>query len=176
MLWFFKRKKAMGNVFSDNVNFVNRNAGNPQQQQGSSREILLASNTGGAGPLPITDCALNAPVSVVSTSIDTSRLRRVTNFLLFTAQISLPAGAVAALSFEILRSVDGSGVKVGSTYTFEATAAAALSQSFSFQFADEDLEGDNYTYSVQLSPNSSVSGTAGTTINNATLTVIAVRS
>lgn len=162
----------MGNVFSDNVNFVNRSPNCPPPQS-APREVLLASNTGGVGPLPIID---NAPVSVVSTSIDTRPLRRSTNLLIFTGQISLPAAATVTLNFEILRTADGNGpVKIGSTYTFEATAGAALSLSFSFQFADTDLQGDNYTYAVQLSPNSIVSGT-GSSINNASLTVIAVRS
>lgn len=173
---FFKGNKAMGSIFNDNINFVNRSAGNFRPQE-SSREMLLSVNTGGAGPLPLTGNPLNSPINVVSTSIDTRRFKRSTNLLIFTTLISLPAGAVVQLHFDITRSVDGGGsTQIGSTYTFEATANTAFSQSFAFQFADGDLEGGSYTYSVQLSPNSTISGTGGTTISNATLTVFAVRS
>jgi hypothetical protein len=104
-------------------------------------------------------------------------MRRTTNLLIFTSQINLPSGILVNLNFEIFRSVNGSApVKAGATYAFGTTAAASESKSFSFQFADKNAVEGIYTYSVQISSNSTISLMPDLTVTNATLTILAIRT
>ncbi len=143
----------------------------------SRNNVVLSSNTGGLGPLPVITTLFADPINVVSTTIDTEGLRRTTNLLHFTSIINLPLGVSVTFNFEILRSSeDGSAVKVGPTYTFSTIVDVLEAESFSFQFVDTMLAPGNYTYSVQLSTNSIIDITPGASIMNATLSVLAVES
>lgn len=139
----------------------------------TQRQVAFGSSTGGAGPLPIITTLLADPINVVSTTIDTSGLRDVTNLLIFTSTISLPLGISVTLNFQITRTnEDGSTIKVGPTFTFATLATALEAESFAFQFADSNLRPGNYTYSIEISTNSIIDITPGLTVNNATLSVI----
>ncbi len=140
-----------------------------------NNNVVLSANTGGLGPLPVITTLFADPINVVSTTIDTTGLRRTTNLLQFTSIINLPLGVSVTFNFEILRSSeDGSAVKVGPTYTFSTIVDVLEAESFSFQFVDAMLAPGNYTYSVQLSTNSIIDITPGASIMNATLSVLAV--
>jgi hypothetical protein len=65
-------------------------------------------------------------------------------------------------------------IGVGSTYTFATLATALEAESFAFQFVDQNLAPGVYTYEVELSTKSFIDVTPGLTINNATLTALAV--
>ncbi len=139
------------------------------------RCITMNASTGGLGPLPIITTPLTAPLTVVSTTIDTRCMCESDVLLNFSGVINLPVGAVATLNFQILRSNEcGTSVPVGGTYTFAFTAAALSSESFSFQFFDSDLAPGIYTYTVALSTGSLVTVAAGVTITNAVLSALAV--
>lgn len=139
------------------------------------RQVAIGSNTGGAGPLPIITTLLADPINVVSTTIDTTGMRDVTNLLIFTSTISLPLGISVTLNFQITRtSEDGSSIKVGPTFTFATLATILEAEAFSFQFADSNLRPGNYTYSIEISTNSIIDITPGVTVNNATLSVIGI--
>ncbi len=140
-----------------------------------NNNVILSANTGGLGPLPVITTLFADPINVVSTTIDTTGLRRTTNLLQFTSIINLPLGVSVTFNFEILRSSeDGSAVKVGPTFTFSTLVDVLEAESFSFQFVDAMLAPGNYTYSVQLSTNSIIDITPGASIMNATLSVLAV--
>jgi hypothetical protein len=139
-----------------------------------TRQVAFGSGAGGAGPLPIINTPLAAPINVVSASIDTTGMRDVTNHLIFTSSISLPLGISVILNFQINRILeDGAAINVGPTYTFATTAAVLESEAFSFQFVDKNLAPGNYTYSVDVSTNSLIDITPGLTINNAVLSITA---
>ena len=143
-----------------------------QQDDRRGPQVTAASNTGGAGPLPIITTLLADPINVVSTTIETAG-RDVTNLLIFTSTISLPLGISVTLNFQITRTnVEGATIKVGPTFTFSTLATALESESFAFQFADSNLRSGNYTYSIEISTNSIIDITPGVTVNNATLSVI----
>jgi hypothetical protein len=63
---------------------------------------------------------------------------------------------------------------VGSTYTFSTLVNILEAEAFGFQYFDSNLLPGMYTYSVQLSTNSIIDITPGLTINNATLSALAV--
>jgi hypothetical protein len=156
-------------------------ANGSDEHEGSSgswsrnNNVVLSANTGGLGPLPVITTLFADPINVVSTTIDTTGLRRTTNLLQFTSIINLPLGVSVTFNFEILRSSeDGSAVKVGPTFTFSTLVEVLEAESFSFQFVDAMLAPGNYTYSVQLSTNSIIDITPGASIMNATLSVLAV--
>lgn len=139
----------------------------------TERQVTVASNSGGAGPLPCLNTLFAEPIHVVSTTIDTAESRDVTNLLIFTSTISLPLGICATLNFQITRaSEDGGTIKVGPTFTFSTFAVALESESFAFQYADRNLRPGNYTYSVEVTSNSIIEITPGLTVNNATLSVM----
>jgi hypothetical protein len=142
-----------------------------------AKQVALSASTGGAGPLPIITTLLADPISVVSTSIDTTGIANAIALVTFTGIVSLPLGISVTLNFQIRRSIDdGAAVKVGSTYTFSTLVNILEAEAFSFQFADVDLKPGFYTYSVELSTNSIIDITPGLTINNATLSVLAVNN
>ncbi len=156
----------------DRLALLNNNLDSKRRRQ--AQEAALTASTGGAGPLPIITTLLAAPISVVSTTIDTSRIIRPTILLTFTGIISLPLGISVTLNFQINRSSGDGSVKVGSTYTFSSLVDVLESESFTFQFADQDIAPGVYTYSVELSTNSIIDITPGLTITNATLSALAV--
>ena len=175
----------MSNINNNNNNNSNNNlAGlnffNPSRcmtPRSPFREVLLASNTGSAGPFPIITTFLSDPVNVVSTCINTTGLNRSTNLLIFTCQINLPLGISVNLNFEIIRMINGRNpAKIGPTFTFSTLAVALESEAFAFQFADFNAEEGNYTYTIQISTNSILDITPGLTVNNGTLSIIAVRN
>lgn len=135
-------------------------------------KVALNANTGGAGPLPII-ALLADPINIVTTSIDTEEFCRPSILLTFTAIISIPLGALVNLNFHVVRSSDDGEVNVGPTFTFARTVAVLEAESFAFQVFDSNLAPANYTYSVRLAP-SSTTTVAGLTINNATLSLLAV--
>ncbi len=140
-----------------------------------NREVLLNSNTGSAGPLPVTTIPLTNPIPIVSTSVDND-LGDADTLLTFTSIITLPLGAVVSLNFQLLRSYNGgTPVPIGSSYNFSRTAALLESDSFTFQYFDSDVEKGFYTYSVELAPSSSITVAAGVTITSATLTALTVK-
>ena len=171
----FENSRGMNNFFPPRCN--SRPPCPPPFPPFQQRQVFLSSATGSAGPLPLITTLLAAPINIVTTSIDTTGIINSTNLLIFTSQISLPLGISVNLNFEILRSANGgSAVKIGSTYTFATLVNILESEAFSFQFADTNVPEGNYTYSVQLSTNSVLDITPGLTINNATLSVLAVKS
>lgn len=140
-----------------------------------NRLVQLNAATGGAGPLPIITTLFADPVNVVDVSIDTNGMRNPAALLTFTSVISLPVGISVTLNFEITRSFNGGApVNVGSTYTFSTLVNVLEAEAFSFQFFDNNLAPGVYTYSVQLSTNSVIDVTPGLTVNNATLSALAV--
>lgn len=139
------------------------------------RPVQLNASTGGAGPLPIITTLLADPISVVDVTIDTNGMRDPAALLTFTSIISLPLGISVTLNFELRRSFNGGApVKVGSTYTFSTLVDVLEAEAFSFQYFDSNPIPGMYTYSVQLSTNSIIDITPGLTINNATLSALAV--
>ncbi len=164
---------------NDDNYYYFHHANGSDEREGSSgsrnNNVRLSANTGGLGPLPVITTLFADPINVVSTTIDTTGLRRTTNLLQFTSIINLPLGVSVTFNFEILRSSeDGSAVKVGPTFTFSTLVEVLEAESFSFQFVDAMLAPGNYTYSVQLSTNSIIDITPGASIMNATLSVLAV--
>jgi len=138
------------------------------------QQIAMNASTGGVGPLPIITTLFADPLNVVSTTIDTSNMKKTINLLHFSSIINLPLGISVTINFEVLRSLnDGAAVKIGSTYTFSTLVDVLESEAFSFQLPDIGVSPGNYTYSVQLSTNSIIDITPGATIINATLSVIA---
>ena len=142
---------------------------------GRRKTVQLNASTGGAGPLPIITTLLSNPINVVDVSIDTNGMREPVVLLDFTSIISLPVGISVTLNFEVTRSLNGgSPVNVGSTYTFSTLVTILEAEAFSFKLFDNNLAPGLYTYSVQLSTNSIIDITPGLTVNNATLSALAV--
>jgi len=140
-----------------------------------NRLVQLNASTGGAGPLPVITTLFAQPISVVDVTIDTSGMNRPAVLLTFTSIVSLPVGISVTLNFEIKRSLNnGAPVNIGSTYTFSTLVNVLESEAFSFQFFDNNVAAGTYTYSVELSTNSVIDITPGLTINNATLSALAV--
>ena len=137
--------------------------------------VQLNASTGGAGPLPIITTVLARPINVVDVSINTNGMREPAVLLNFTSIISLPVGISVTINFEVTRSRNGGApVNVGSTYTFSTLVDILEAEAFSFQLFDNNLAPGLYTYSVQLSTNSCIDITPGLTVNNATLSALAV--
>lgn len=140
-----------------------------------SKVVQLNASTGGAGPLPLITTLLANPINVVDVTIDARGMNQPVVLLTFTSIISLPLGISVTLNFEITRSTNGGApVNVGSTYTFSTLANILEAETFAFQFFDSNLAPGVYTYSVQLSTNSVIDITPGLTVNNATLSALAV--
>lgn len=136
--------------------------------------VRLNAASGHAGPLPVITTLLAAPINVVNVTIDTTGMRHPDVLLTYTSIISLPLGVSVTLNFEILRTTPGGApTPVGSTYTFSTLVTALEAESFAFQFFDSDLAPGVYTYTVQVSTNSIIDITPGTTVN-ATLSALAV--
>ncbi len=139
------------------------------------RVVQLNASTGGAGPLPIITTLLANPINVVDVTIDTGGMNDPAVLLDFSSIISLPVGISVTLNFELTRSFNGgSPVNVGSTYTFSTLVNVLEAEAFGFQYFDSNLAPGLYTYSVQLSTNSIIDVTPGLTVNNATLSALAV--
>ena len=139
-----------------------------------NRHITASSSTGGAGPLPVINTLLAAPINVVSTSINTSGMSDTTNLLIFTCTVNLPLGISVNLNFQINRlRNDGASIKVGPTFTFATLATILESEAFAFQFADSNVSAGDYTYAVEISTNSLVDITPGVSVNNACLSILA---
>ncbi len=141
----------------------------------AKRAVALNASTGGAGPLPIITTLFSAPINVVDVTIDTGRMRDPAVLLTFSSIISLPVGISVNLNFEITRSQNGGApTNVGSTYTFSTLVNVLEAEAFGFQYFDNNLTPGVYTYSVHLSTNSIIDITPGLTVNNATLSALAV--
>jgi hypothetical protein len=63
---------------------------------------------------------------------------------------------------------------VGPTFTFATLVEVLEAGSFAFQYFDSGIAPASYTYTVMLSTNSIIDITPGATINNATLSALAV--
>ncbi len=144
--------------------------------RGPSSRIQLNAATGGAGPLPVFTTLLANPITVVDVTIDTRKMRNPVVLLTYTSIINLPAGISVTLNLGVTRSRQGgTPVPVGSTYTFAQFLPTVLeAESFSFQLFDNNIAPGVYTYTVELSTNSIIDFTPGLTINNATLSALAV--
>ncbi len=141
----------------------------------TERQAALNASSGGVGPLPIITTLFAEPLNVVSTGIDTRGMQKTNNLLNFSSIINLPLGVSVTLNFQIRRSLNGGApVGVGSTYTFSTLVDVLEAEYFGFQFLDPDVEPGFYTYTVQLSTNSIIDITPGTSVNNAVLSVLAV--
>lgn len=139
------------------------------------KAVQLNASTGGAGPLPIITTLLANPINVVDVTIDTNGMRAPCVLLDFTSIICLPVGISVTLNFEVTRSLNGgSPVNVGSSYTFSTLVNILEAEAFSFKLFDNNLAPGLYTYSVRLSTNSFIDITPGLTVNNATLSALAV--
>lgn len=158
-----------------NCNGSNGVLGTSSGNRLSGRAVQLNAATGGAGPLPIITTLLADPISVVDVTVDAGNMRDPVVLLNFTSIISLPVGISVTLNFELRRSFNGGApVRVGSTYTFSTLVDVLEAESFAFQYFDSNLIPGMYTYSVQLSTNSIIDITPGMTVNNATLSALAV--
>ncbi|MDF2568368.1 MAG: hypothetical protein K0R90_1824 [Oscillospiraceae bacterium] len=143
----------------------------------NNRQVALNASSGSVGPLPIITTLFAEPINVVSTSIDTRGIGTTNNLLHFSSIINLPLGISVTFNFQIRRSLNnGPQNDVGSTYTFSTTVVVLEAESFSFQFFDPNVEPGFYTYSIELSTNSIIDITPGASINNAVLSVLAVKS
>ncbi len=139
------------------------------------RAVQLNASTGGAGPLPVITTLLANPINVVNVSIDASGMREPVVLLDFSSIISLPVGISVTLNFEVTRSLNGGApVNVGATYTFSTLVNVLEAEAFGFKLYDSSLVPGVYTYSVRLSTNSIIDVTPGLTVNNATLSALAV--
>jgi hypothetical protein len=116
---------------------------------------------------------LAAPINVVDVSIGRNGMKDPAVLLTFTA-LSAYRWAFFNLNFEITKALSGAPVNVGSTYTFSTLVNILEAEAFSFQYFDNNLAAGVYTYSVQLSTNSVIDVTPGLTVNNATLSALAV--
>lgn len=140
-----------------------------------ARTVRLNASSGGAGPFPLITTLLGDPIPVVDITIDTNGMRNPVILLNYTSIICLPIGVSVTLNFEIKRSSgDGAAVSIGPTNTFSTLVTALEAESFAFQYFDSHLAPGVYTYSIQLSTNSIIDITPGLTINNATLSALAV--
>ncbi len=144
--------------------------------RGPSSRIQLNAATGGAGPLPVITTLLSRPITIVDVTIDTRKMRNPSVLLTYTSILNLPAGITVTLNHEVVRSSQGgTPVPVGSTFTFAQFLPTVLeAESFSFQYFDNNVAPGVYTYTVELSTNSIIDITPGLTINNATLSALAV--
>lgn len=156
--------------------YRNDQAENQRNSVRTSPVVALNAATGGAGPLPIITTLLADPIPVVSVTIDVSDFREPSILLHFTSIVSLPLGVSVTLNFQINRSTTDGAARVGSTYTFSSLVDILEAESFAFQFFDSNLAPGNYTYTVELSTNSIIDITPGLTINNATLSALAVET
>ncbi len=137
--------------------------------------VQLNASTGGAGPLPIITTLLANPINIVNVTSDTSGMKNPSVLLDFTSVISLPLGVSVTLNFEVTRSTNGGApVNIGSTYTFSTLVNVLEAESFAFKLYDDNLASGVHTYTVRLSTNSIIDITPGLTINNATLSALAV--
>lgn len=138
-----------------------------------NRRVMLNASNGSLGPLP--NSPLTSPLNIVSTSIDTRRLGPADNLLNFCGVLFLPAGASVNLIIQVRRtSANGQSILLGGAFMLVRSTTAAQSDTFNFQVFDPDIQPGSYTYSVELSDNSTVSGTPGSMIYNAVLSVLAV--
>lgn len=137
--------------------------------------VQLNASTGGAGPLPIITTLLAEAIPVVDVTVETNGMRNPVALLTFTSIVSLPLGISVTLNFKIKRSLNGGApISVGSTYTFSTLVTALEAEAFGFQYFDNNLTSGTYTYSIEISTNSIIDITPGLTVNNATLSVLAV--
>ena len=142
----------------------------------SKPQVVMSSSGGGVGPLPLISTSLSEPLNVVSTSVNTCCVGNTSNLLMFTSIINLPAALAFTLNFQILRSsCTGGSVNIGPTFTFAEAVSLIGAEAFSFQFVDNNVAPGNYTYSIQLGTGTLVAS-AGVTVTNAILTVLAVSS
>ncbi len=112
---------------------------------------------------------------MVDVTIDTGGMRDPVVLLDFSSIISLPVGISVTLNFEITRSFNGGAPgPLGSTYTFSTLVDIMEAEAFGFQYFDSSLLPGSYTYAVRLSTNSCIDVTPGLTVNNATLSALAV--
>jgi hypothetical protein len=139
------------------------------------RVVQLNASTGGVGPLPVIATLLANPINVVNVSIDASGMREPVVLLDFSSIVCLPVGISVTLNFEVTRSLNGGApVNVGSTYTFSTLVNVLEAETFGFKLYDSSLVPGIYTYSVRLSTNSVIDIAPGLTVNNATLSALAV--
>jgi len=147
--------------------------------------VRISCSTGGAGPLQVTDPLLDHSIAIVDTTISTCGMNlsgystscsRPLNILLtFSTLIFMPEGSTANLIFQIRRSMNsGPAIRIGPAFTFADEAESLKSESFSFQYFDSNLQPGVYTYTVELSSNSDISGVSGLTIVNASFCTLAI--
>lgn len=159
------------------------------------RLVALNAATGSAGPFTVsagTLFTLPAPVNVVSVLVDADDFLEDLSFddgwffpglrtlLTFTALINLNTLTLGTtLNFQLVRSTREGAVTLGPVFTFSMAIAAGLAQiaPFTFQFLDSGIAPDDYTYTVQLAPGSSVTGAlvlgASVSVTNAMLNAMA---
>ncbi|WP_238883135.1 DUF4489 domain-containing protein [Clostridium sp. YIM B02551] len=138
-------------------------------------EVILRANSGGVGPFPVFTTPLVEEMPVVSVSIDTTPLKNPATLLTFTAQINMPAELNVNLAFTIKKYNSQGGVQtIGGTYVFSSVAELLEAEAFSFQFFDNGNARGNFTYAVQVAPNSFIGIAPGLTITNAVLSALAV--
>ena len=139
----------------------------------ANRRVMLNASNGSLGPLP--NSPLHSPLNIVSTSINTQRIGPTDNLINFCGILYLPAGASVNLIVQVRRiSAAGQSIFLGGAFSLVRNATAAQSDTFNFQVFDPDVQPGNYTYSAELSDNSTISGNLGPTICNAVFSVLAV--
>lgn len=152
-------------------------AGTPYFSTGllPSRRVMLNASNGSLAPLPVTSSTLTSPLNIVSTSINTRRLGLADNLLNFCGFLYLPAGSSVNLIIQVHRTpTNGQSILLGGAFMLVRSTIPAQSDTFNFQIFDPDIQPGSYTYSAELSDNSTVSGTPGSMICNAVLSVLSV--
>lgn len=140
----------------------------------SSPGVSLSCGSGVAGPLPIMDLAgasIANPYTVASVTVDLRGMQKPSVLILFTGLISVPLGALANISFRIVRSCNGATQAIGGSYGYSSAVDALHSEAFTFQTCDCGVCCDCATYSIEISNATLVQ--AGTTISG-TVSAIAV--
>jgi hypothetical protein len=156
----------------------------------AQRLVDLNLGSGSAGPFivttPATVFTLTTAVNVVSVSVGADDFtagllpkegcgcRKSRVLLNFFADVYLSDVAVATtLNFQLVRSNDNVTVPIGPVSTLNLTSAPGfpLVAAHAFNFLDDNIEPGDYTYSVQISPPSSVSAGPGVVGSYATVTL-----
>lgn len=140
----------------------------------SCNKTTLACGSGSAGPLPILDLAgasIVNPYPVASVSVDLRGMKRPNVLITFTGLVSIPLGALANISFRLLKSCNGASQAIGGNYNYTSALEVLHSETFSFQTCDCGECCDCVTYTVEIA--NATLAQAGATVSG-TVSAVAV--
>lgn len=135
---------------------------------------MVACGSGAAGPLPVMDLAgasIVNPYPVASVTVDLRGMRRPNVLITFTSLVSIPLGALANISFRIIRSCNGTSQAIGGSYNYTSAIEVLHSETFTFQTCDCGVCCDCVTYTVEIS--NATLAQAGATVSG-TVSAVAV--